>query len=358
MKTADFYYQLPPELIAQQPLPQRAAARLMVVRRDQGTLEHRQVGDLTELLGATDLLVVNDTRVIPARLFGFKAKSAGAVEVLLLEELSACAAAGQPPVSDWSALVKAARRPAPGAELLLADGAIRAQVRQQLDQGKLLLRLMSNGGTVLEILERQGVTPLPPYIKRPRRPSAQTAIDRQRYQTIYAERPGAIAAPTAGLHFSAALLERLEHQGVERAAVTLHVGLGTFRPVNCAKVQEHQMESERYIVSAAAAARIAAAQARRARIVAVGSTVVRVLETLAGERGAIAPSQGRSSLFIYPPYNFRVVGALLTNFHLPQSTLLMMVCAFAGSDLIRQAYAAAIRERYRFYSYGDCMLIL
>lgn len=357
MKTAEFEYHLPPELIAQQPAPERTAARMMVVHRATGALEHRRVSDLPAILRPGDLLVVNDTRVIPARLFGSKEKTGGRVEVLLIEERpdTPCGAGA----SAWEALVKASRLPEPGSFLSLASGRLRAEVLARLGSGRALLRLIHDG-PLLEILDQEGVPPLPPYIKRPHAIAQrdQVAVDRDRYQTVYARVPGAIAAPTAGLHFTPDLLECLRRQGVERASVTLHVGLGTFKPVSSATVEAHCMEPERYGVSQATARCIREAQQRQSRIVAVGSTVVRTLETVAAEHGAVAPAEGRSRLFIYPPYSFRVVQALLTNFHLPASTLLMMVSAFAGQDLIRRAYETAIRERYRFYSYGDCMLIL
>ena len=408
MKTSDFEYPLPRELIAQQPAPDRAGSRMLIVHRDTGMLDHRQVADLPDLLQPGDLLVVNDTRVIPARLFGRKARTGGQVEVLLIEELIDSAkepavvrhgmtqrrtpprlrsgqaggatvppplpdslplpaAIQSPPSSDamniytslWEALVKASRPPAAGAFLELAGGRIRAEVLTRHGNGRVLLRL-THDRPLMKILDQEGVPPLPPYIKRS--PDTvnvkQTATDRNRYQTVYAQVPGAIAAPTAGLHFTPELLERLERRGIERAAVTLHVGLGTFKPVTTDTIEAHQMEPERYDVSAAAVQHIIKTQRQQGRIMAVGSTVVRTLETIAAEHGAMTPAKGRSRLFIHPPYSFRVVQAMLTNFHLPASTLLMMVSAFAGQDLIRHAYETAIRERYRFYSYGDCMLIL
>ena len=429
MKTSDFDYALPPELIAQAPAPERAAARMLVVRRAGGDFEHRRVADLPEFLQPGDLLVLNDTRVIPARIFGRKEKTGGRVEVLLIEERQAIPCSGRslerhavlrtaappdqqdavlrtaaPPDQQdvvlrtaatsenrgaeniWEVMLKSSRPTPAGSFLELAAGLIRAEVLAQLGNGRALLRL-THDRPLMEILEQEGVAPLPPYIKRP--PGAGPAVraadgamraadgagratdgagratdgagratDRERYQTVYARVPGAIAAPTAGLHFTPDLLERLTQRGVGHACVTLHVGPGTFLPVATETVEEHRIEPERYAVPAEAARRIVEAQERKGRIVAVGSTVVRTLETVAAERGGVVPAEGRSGLFIYPPYRFRVIRALLTNFHLPQSSLLMMVSAFAGPELIRRAYAAAIRERYRFYSYGDCMLIL
>jgi S-adenosylmethionine:tRNA ribosyltransferase-isomerase len=261
--------------------------------------------------------------------------------------------------SVWEVLLKASSTPEPGSFLELASGRIRAEVISRLGSGRFLLRL-NHDQPLMDILNEEGVPPLPPYIKR-RQAGAdgrQTALDRESYQTVYAKVPGAIAAPTAGLHFTPDLLEALARRGIEHAAVTLHVGLGTFKPVTTATVEAHRMEPERYGISAETACRLRAARTGSGRIVAVGSTVVRVLETVMAEQGDLVPAEGRSRLFIHPPYNFRAVQALLTNFHLPASTLLMMVSAFAGRELIRHAYATAIRERYRFYSYGDCMLIL
>jgi S-adenosylmethionine:tRNA ribosyltransferase-isomerase len=353
MQTSDFFYHLPPELIAQHPLPDRAQARMMVIRRATGAFEHRRVADLPAFLHPGDLLVVNDTRVIPARLYGHKIATGGRVEILLIEETA-------PGV--WEALLRA-RHTKPGARLELADSQIQAEVLVVKDEGRVTLQLRHER-PLLDILETDGVPPLPPYIKRARSDAPGRAADRERYQTVYARNPGAVAAPTAGLHFTESLLMTLERQGVRRAAVTLHVGPGTFKPVTVAAVEQHRMDAERYTVPEVTARLIRATRAAQGRIVAVGSTVVRTLETVAAdhdsvaEHGMVTASQGRSELFIYPPYRFRVVDALLTNFHLPSSSLLMMVSALAGRELILRAYAEAIRERYRFYSYGDCMLIL
>ena len=367
MKTADFFYQLPPELIAQQPLPDRTQARMMVIHRATGTFDHRRVTDLPAFLHSGDLLVVNDTRVIPARLYGHKIAiggpaprpahrsfgeggslgEGGRVEILLIEET-------MPGI--WNALLRA-RHAKPGARLELAGGQIQAEVLAVQDGGRVMLQLR-HARPLFEILETDGVPPLPPYIKRTAANALQRAADRERYQTIYARNSGAVAAPTAGLHFTEALLTTLEQQGVRHAAVTLHVGPGTFKPVTVAEVEQHRMDAERYTMPEVTVRLIRETRAAKGRIVAVGSTVVRTLETVAAQHGAVMASQGRSDLFIYPPYTFRVVNALLTNFHLPASSLLMMVSALAGRELILRAYAEAIRERYRFYSYGDCMLIV
>lgn len=347
MQTADFDYILPPDLIAQQPAPERAQARLMVIHRSTGRLEHRRVGDLADLLQAGDLLVVNDTRVIPARLFGRKADTGGQVEVLLVEESAPDA---------WEALLRA-RNVQSGTRLILASGQIEAEVVAVKAAGRVILTLRHDR-PLPEILEQEGRPPLPPYIKRPRADYPGRAEDRARYQTVYARVPGAVAAPTAGLHFTADLLKTLEQRGIRQATVTLHVGPGTFQPVTSAVIEDHRLEPERYRLPAETARRINETRAQGGRIVAVGSTVVRTLETVAVEHGGIVPAEGRSALFIHPPYTFKVVDVLLTNFHLPRSTLLMMVSAWAGPDLIRRAYQTAIAERYRFYSYGDAMLIV
>jgi len=360
MKTSDFYYSLPPKLIAQHPLPERAQSRMMVIHRATGVFDHRRVADLPEYLHPGDLLVVNDTRVIPARLYGQKVGTGGRVEILLIEETA-------PGI--WEALLRA-RHTKPGARLELAGKQVQAEVLAVKDEGRVTLRLRHDR-PLLEILETDGVPPLPPYIKRTRSADApERAADRERYQTVYARNPGAVAAPTAGLHFTEALLTTLEQCGICRTAVTLHVGPGTFKPVTVAEVEQHRMDAERYTVPEVTARLIRETRAAKGRIVAVGSTVVRTLETMAAahesvvdhdsvaEHDAVIASQGRSDLFIYPPYKFRVVDALLTNFHLPTSSLLMMVSALASRELILQAYEEAIRERYRFYSYGDCMLVV
>ncbi|TAN39175.1 MAG: tRNA preQ1(34) S-adenosylmethionine ribosyltransferase-isomerase QueA [Verrucomicrobia bacterium] len=349
MQTSDFDYQLPAELIAQEPAPRRDAARLLVVRRAGGTLEHHRFADLPTLLRANDLLALNDTRVLPARLLGRK-PSGGRIELLLLEERTP---------GEWEALLRAgSKRPQPGAVLTLAEGAAQATLLNTGEQGRVTLRITS-ALSVFDLLERYGLPPLPPYIQRSAISDQQSAEDRARYQTVFAQTPGAVAAPTAGLHFTPELFQTLENSGIHRAFVTLHVGLGTFRPVTAERVEEHRMEAERYSVPPETAACVAETRRAGGRIVAVGSTSVRTLETVAAEHaGNVIAAEGRTRLFIVPPYRFRVVDALITNFHLPRSTLLMMVSAFAGHDLVQHAYAEAIRERYRFYSYGDAMLIL
>ncbi len=330
MKTSDFDYALPPELIAQQPLPDRAASRMLVVHRATGKLCHDQFRHLGRYLQDGDLLVLNDTKVIPARLWA----SQPSLELLLVEDL------GQ---NRWSALVKPGRKARTGTVLKFGGDELTAVVEGSTDFGGRLLRFRGDVGS---FLARHGDVPLPPYIKRPAPARGHhLAEDRTRYQTVFARTPGAVAAPTAGLHFTPEMLAQFDH-----TFITLHVGIGTFRPVKVEQVEEHQMHAERFTVVEEAAAKMRAAN----RIVAVGTTVVRTLETLGEPRAAT----GHTNIFIRPPFQFRMVDVLLTNFHLPKSTLLMLVSAFAGRELILRAYAEAIRERYRFYSYGDCMLIL
>ncbi len=350
MRAADFDYDLPPELIAQAPAERRDGARMLVLDRAAQTIEHRQFTDLPAYLRAGDLLVANDTRVIPARLFGRKAKdgTGGKVEFLLLEE-------NEPGV--WDALMRSRRRPKIGDQVILDEDLAVATVLEDGEQGRVKIRVESELPW-LEVLDRIGQTPLPPYISRKEATSERRAIDKIRYQTVFAREPGAVAAPTAGLHFTPDVLERLAGQGVGHATVTLHVGIGTFRPVAVENVEEHRMDFERWWIAEDAARRIAGARKAGGRVVAVGTTSVRTLESAAARPEGFGPGQGRTDLFIYPPYAFRMTDALVTNFHLPKSTLIMMISAFAGRDFVLEAYREAIRERYRFYSYGDCMLIL
>ncbi|MFC1462919.1 tRNA preQ1(34) S-adenosylmethionine ribosyltransferase-isomerase QueA [Verrucomicrobiota bacterium] len=357
LKTSDFDYDLPPELIAQQPLAERDASRMMVVHRQTGAIDHRRFSDLPDLLTAGDLLVLNDTRVIPARLFGTRKGTGGKVELLLVERVGG----EQRPTSneeEWTALCRAGWKPKEGIRLSLADGQIDGVITAVGEEGKVTI-VLSSDEPLTEVIEKHGVTPLPPYIRRQGSGSrGQGAEDCVRYQTIYAAEPGAVAAPTAGLHFTDDMFEKLAALEVRKTTITLHVGPGTFRPVKTETVTEHKMEEERYWVDERAADAINAARSKGNRIVAVGSTSVRTLETVVSEKGMILPGCGRSSLFIHPPFSFRAVDVMLTNFHLPKSTLVMMVSAFAGTDLVRHAYNEAAREKYRFYSYGDCMLIL
>ena len=354
MRASQFDYDLPGELVAQQPLADRSASRMLVLHRASGDIEHRRFTDLPQYLDAGDCVVINDTRVIPARLLG-RRDGGGQAELLLLR-----------PIGDdcWEALARPARRLRVG-DTLTFGGEIAATVEEERPAGVRVVRL-AHEGELMAALDRVGAIPLPPYIHRHQKPPqeaspeqiAQEARDRERYQTVYAQMPGAVAAPTAGLHFDEAMLARLDAQGVAVATITLHVGLGTFRPVQVECIEDHQMDAEVYHISPQTAATINACRAAGGRVVAVGTTVVRALETVADEAGRLSAADGETKLFVYPGYRFRAVDVLLTNFHLPRSTLLMMVSAFAQREQILQAYRQAVKRRYRFYSYGDCMLIL
>ncbi len=350
MKAVDFDYDLPPELIAQEPAERRDGARMMVLDRAARAIEHRRFTDLPAYLRAHDLLVANDTRVIPARLFGRKAKAGtgGKVEFLLLEET-------EPGV--WDALMRSRRRPKAGEQVILDGDLAVATVLEDGELGRVKVRMESEIPW-LEVLDRIGQTPLPPYIQRKEATPERRAADKLRYQTVFAREPGAVAAPTAGLHFTPEVLARLAAIGVGKATVTLHVGIGTFRPVAVENVEEHKMDFERWRIPEEAARKVAAAKSAGGRVVAVGTTSVRTLESAAARPEGFGAGQGRTDLFIHPPYEFKVVDAMVTNFHLPKSTLIMMISAFAGREFTLEAYREAIRERYRFYSYGDCMLIL
>ncbi|HYR96635.1 MAG TPA: tRNA preQ1(34) S-adenosylmethionine ribosyltransferase-isomerase QueA [Candidatus Binatus sp.] len=339
MRVTDLDYVLPEELIAQEPAPERAAARLLVLGRESGELRHARVADLPATLRAGDVLVVNDTRVVPARVRA-RRPSGGRLEVLFVRPL--------PPEGEWEVLARGT--PRAGERVHFAEAA--GEWLAPLGDGRWRIRMLLEE-PVLGWLERTGEVPLPPYI---RRPSGPTVADRERYQTVYARVPGAVAAPTAGLHLTPELLAALGAGGVEVAALTLHVGPGTFMPLRGDELAEHKMAPERYEIPEATAEAINAARAGRRRIVAVGTTAVRALETAAAG-GVLRAGAGEASLFIHPGHRFRVVDALLTNFHLPRSPLLALVAALAGWDRIRAAYEEAVRMRYRFYSFGDAMLI-
>lgn len=342
MRLSDLDYDLPEELIAQQPLAERDASRLLLVDVATTRIEHHRFSELPKLLSPS-LFVFNDTRVFPARLTGSKA-TGGSVELLLLHE------SGEEP-DRWIALGRSSKGLRPPMEMSLAGGLLHARVVRVLDAGRVEIDLWG-AEPVDALIERAGEVPLPPYIRRKAVPA-----DRDRYQTVYARKPGAVAAPTAGLHFSESVLRELKEAGHRLAYVTLHVGPGTFRPVQAATLEEHDMHEESYEIPAATADAIDEARAQGRSIVAVGTTVVRTLEASADERGHVAAGPGATKLFIRPPHRFRVVDHLVTNFHLPRSTLLALVMAFAGVELAKRAYREAIEERYRFYSYGDAMLI-
>ncbi|MFO8079528.1 MAG: tRNA preQ1(34) S-adenosylmethionine ribosyltransferase-isomerase QueA [Armatimonadota bacterium] len=340
MRVSDYDYELPPERIARYPAQRRDRSRLLVLDRSTGERGHREFHDLVELLEPGDFLALNDTRVIPARLFG-EAPTGGRVELLLLEPVEA---------NLWRAIGRPGRRLRPGCEVSFGDGRLTARILEIEEEEGIRLVELEHEGELLELLDTIGEPPLPPYIDRD-----VEALDRERYQTVYAREPGAVAAPTAGLHFTEDLLEELRESGVQIGCVTLHVGLGTFRPVRVERVQDHEMHSEYYCVPEEFARR---ANRREGRLIAVGTTVTRTLESAADQTGEIHSGCGHTELFIYPGYNFRAIDALITNFHLPRSTLLMMVSAFLGSrERLMDAYREALERGYRFYSYGDAMLI-
>ncbi len=352
MHISDFDYDLPKELIAQEPLPERDASRLMVVDRASDTVEHRHFSELAAVLRAGDRLVLNDTRVIPARLLGRREGGTGEVEILLLNPVR-----GREGRPTFQALARPARKLPAGSVVRVGKDRVAITVLEELSDKARLVEF-PEGLPILRFLEEEGHVPLPPYIQRP-----DTREDRTRYQTVFAERPGAVAAPTAGLHFTRDLLQRLEAQGIPSTRITLHVGAGTFTPVTALDPREHRMEREYFRVEPAAAREIGEARRAGGRVVAVGTTVVRTLETAelhdpATARWGVRPGDGWTEKFIYPPYEFHVVDALVTNFHLPRSTLLMLVTAFGGLELVRRAYREAVNQRYRFYSYGDAMVIL
>ena len=337
MKRTDFHYELPAELIAQFPLERRSASRLLCFERQSGRLSDRKFSDLPGLLNLGDLLVFNNTEVIPARLYG-KKTSGGRVEILIERLLSK---------HECLAQVRASKSPKPGGTLILEDGSELRVLGREDD----LFHLQAVSGDLMDLLQRLGHMPLPPYITR-----EDTDSDRDRYQTVFAETPGAVAAPTAGLHFDQALLDQLKDTGIQSTTVTLHVGAGTFQPVRVDNIEDHHMHTEWLEVPQSACEAIAAARARGGRVIAVGTTAVRSLET-AAQGGSLEPFSGDSKIFIYPPYQFRVVDAMITNFHLPESTLLMLVSAFAGCEKTLAAYRYAVEQEYRFFSYGDAMLI-
>jgi S-adenosylmethionine:tRNA ribosyltransferase-isomerase len=347
--TSDFDFDLPDELVAQEPPPVRGGSRLMAIDRAGGAIAHRQFSELPSLLRAGDLLVVNDTRVFPARLIGTRLPGGGAAECFLVRP------AEEP--DTWIALVHPGQRLRDGARMLFEAGGrqLHAEVTGMHFHGRRTVRLWTDDGSpVRDTIDAIGHVPLPPYIKR-----ADAMSDRDRYQTVYARERGSIAAPTAGLHFTPAILDALRDQGVERTSITLHVGYGTFQPIRVDSVDEHQMEAERYEVSGASAAMLTKAKQEGRRIIAVGTTTTRTLESLAvAADGTVSPGSGETALFIHPGHAFRLVSGLITNFHLPKSSLLMLVSAFAGRETVLAAYREAVARRYRFYSYGDAMIIL
>ncbi len=348
MDVSDFDFDLPPELIAQFPSPDRTGARLLVLDRSSRRWTHSTVATVPERLAPGDLLIVNDTRVFPARLLGRRVPSGGAVECLLISHLEG---------DRWEALVHPGQKLKPGARVRFEGAGVTllAEILEWRFHGRRTVRLWrDDGGDVNEAIDSVGHIPLPPYIRRPDGPS-----DRERYQTVYARSRGSVAAPTAGLHLDERLLDRLNKGGVERASVTLHIGYGTFKPVRSERVEEHTVDPEWIEIGEEAAAAIARAKAEGRRVVAVGTTTTRALESAASAGGGVVRACAEpAGLFIYPGFEFRIVDALLTNFHLPRSSLLMLVAAFAGRDLVLAAYRDAVAHGYRFYSYGDAMLIV
>jgi S-adenosylmethionine:tRNA ribosyltransferase-isomerase len=349
VRVADFDFALPPELIAQAPPVERGASRLLRLGRETGRITHHDFAELPQLLTAGDLIVVNDTRVFPARLIGHRVPGGGVAECFLVRP-------GDEPAT-WIALVHPGQRLKPGSRMVFERQGRRleAEVISRHFHGRRVIRLHPpDGAPVMDLIHAIGHVPLPPYVKR-----ADTPADRERYQTVYARAEGSVAAPTAGLHFTPSLLDALTRAGIERASITLHVGYGTFQPVRVDEVEAHQMEAERFEVDTAAAAAISLALREGRRIVAVGTTTTRTLESLeVGADGTITPQHGETALFIHPGHRFRVVNGLVTNFHLPKSSLLMLASAYAGREQVLAAYREAIDKGYRFYSYGDAMLIL
>ena len=340
MKTSDFYYDLPQELIAQDPLEDRSSSRLLVLDKATGESEHHVFREIVDFLNPGDCLVVNNTKVIPARLMGVKEGTGAGIEVLLLKRRSD---------NVWETLVKPGKKARPGARISFGDGLLNGEVLEVVEEGNRLIRFEYEG-IFEEILDQLGQMPLPPYI-------THQLKDKNRYQTVYAKHEGSAAAPTAGLHFTPELLKQIEEKGVKLAHVTLHVGLGTFRPVKVEDVTQHHMHSEFYMVEEEQARLINGTKAAGGRVICVGTTSCRTLESATGEDGILRAGSGWTEIFIYPGYQFKIMDALITNFHLPESTLLMLVSALAGKDKIMKAYEEAVREKYRFFSFGDAMFI-
>ena len=340
MTTDDFDYELPEELIAQTPLKVRDSSRLMVLHKETGEVEHKVFTDLLDYLHEGDILVLNDTKVLPARLIGVKEETGAVIEILLLKNIDG---------DDWECLVKPARRVKVGTIVSFGDGLLKAECLKELDDGIRHFRLLYSG-ILMEILEQLGTMPLPPYIH-------EKLKDQNRYQTVYAKEVGSAAAPTAGLHFTEELLDKIQKKGVQICFVTLHVGLGTFRPVSVTDVTKHEMHSEFYSMKEEVAGILQKAKDEQRRIIAVGTTTTRTLETIMSEYGCFKECSGWTKIFIYPGYSFQAIDALITNFHLPKSTLIMLVSALAGKDNILRAYRIAVEEKYRFFSFGDAMFI-
>lgn len=352
MLISEYDYNLPEELIAQMPADKRDNSRMMVLNRKDRTISHKHFYDIVDLIEPNTLLVMNNTKVLPARLIGHKDTGAK-IEVFLLKQNSKM----QDEHENWEVLIKPSKRVKPDTIIKISDELSVRAIKRLEENGEWLVELIFNGNNVLDVLHRNGNIPLPPYIERKIPNEDLKKLDFERYQTVYAKDEGSVAAPTAGLHFTKEILKKLENKGVELAYVTLNVGLGTFRPVQCENVENHKMHSETFEISEKAAEQINRAKSEGKKIVAVGTTTVRTLETAYKKFGCIKACHDHSELFIYPPYEFKVIDNLITNFHLPKSTLLMLVSALAGKDFIFEAYKEAIENRYRFFSYGDCMYI-
>ncbi|MCI8331892.1 MAG: tRNA preQ1(34) S-adenosylmethionine ribosyltransferase-isomerase QueA [Clostridiales bacterium] len=344
MLTKDFDYELPERLIAQHPMEKRDQSRLLVVDRKTGGTEHRVFSDILDYLKAGDVLVINDSKVIPARLFGRKADSGITVELLLLKEVAP---------DEWETLVRPGRRVKPGTIILFEDGLLRAEVLRTVEGGNRVVRFLYDKEKyqLLSLLDQVGTMPLPPYI-------TEKLAQKERYQTVYAKEPGSAAAPTAGLHFTEELLDQVRAKGVTIAPVMLHVGLGTFRPVKTERIDEHVMHTEFFSISPESAALINQAKEAGGRVICVGTTSCRTIESASDETGRVQAMCGQTGIFIYPGYQFKTMDALITNFHLPQSTLLMLVSAFASREIMLDAYKTAVENEYRFFSFGDAMLII
>ena len=340
MRTSDFYYELPQELIAQDPLEDRSSSRLMHLSMADGSIEHRHFRDILDYLNEGDTLVINDTKVIPARLYGHKEETGAVIEILLLKRRE----------NDiWECLVKPGKKARPGAKITFGDGILKGEIIDVVDEGNRLIQFHYEG-IFEEILDQLGEMPLPPYI-------THQLEDKNRYQTVYATHTGSAAAPTAGLHFTPELLEEIKAKGVDIARVTLHVGLGTFRPVKVDEITEHHMHSEFFMIDEEAAEKINRAKETGHRVICVGTTSCRTVESAADENGHLEAKSGWTQIFIYPGYKFKVLDCLITNFHLPESTLIMLVSALAGREHVLAAYEEAVKERYRFFSFGDAMFI-
>jgi len=341
MNTKDFYYFLPPELIAQTPANPRSSSRMLVLHRKTETIEHKHFYDIIDYLNENDCLIINDSRVIPARLFGINKEKGSQVEFLLLKQIEK---------TTWETLVKPGKKAKAGTQFNFGDGILTGSIIEVLESGNRIIHFDCKEN-FFELLEKLGHIPLPPYITK-------KLEDSERYQTVYSCEPGSAAAPTAGLHFTNELLKRIEQKGVKIGRITLHVGLGTFRPVKAGRVEDHKMHSEHYSLSKETADIINSTRSSGGRVIAVGTTSCRTLESIMSACGQIIPCEGYTDIFIYPPFNFKITDALITNFHLPESSLMMLISSFADLDTIMKAYQAAIKEKYRFFSFGDAMFIV